>query len=66
VNAVIVNVGDGDLPEVYIFNDRETAIEFEAWLVDTDPDNDGSDAFAEDYATIVEVLTPPERWSKSL
>lgn len=57
---------DAGTPEVYVLQNRETAEAFRAWVADTDPANDGSDAFYQSYATVTRVEPTPAHWDKSL
>lgn len=68
--AVLVGLNDHESyapPDVYVFNDKDQAVEFIDYLRDTDPTNDGTEEFAESFdAVAVEVSIPPQHWDQAL
>ena len=58
-----------DIPEVYIFNTYHEAVDFKAWMIDTNPQNDGTHEYraeASDQIVITPVMVPPDHWNKVL
>lgn len=65
--AVIDKRVDADVPDVYVFNTTTEAQEFVDWLVDTDPDNDGTDEWGASVPiTTIFTSIPPDHWNKAL